>query len=441
MKRAESRPPASSGALRFAPDISLTSDTSRLLLLSPPQSYRIAAYLDAARELGIELVVASDGKHSLTHEVANGIHIDFTKRERSIDSVCSAHAEAPFAGIVATDDATVELAAVMAEALGLAHNSPESARLTRRKDLARQRLADAGVAVPGFRVISLEKPLAPQIAGLNWPQVFKPVSLSASTGVIRVDGLRAALAATDIIAELIASLPDRDERQTILAEEYIPGEEVAVEGFLHRGEYRPITIFDKPDPLTGPYFEETCYITPSRLPTATQQVIARTVAAACAAYGLVQGPVHAELRVDNEQVWMLEVAGRTIGGECSRALDAGLQGSLEKHVLASAFGMPLALNTRDAAAGVMMIPTPKAGMLRHVDGVQSARAVAGITDLRLSARVGHQLEMLPKASSYLGFIFAEAETPEQVLCALRQSHAELTFIIDPFIPLRLAVDN
>ncbi len=413
----------------------------RLLLLSPPQSYRIAAYLDAARELGIELVVASDGRHSLTHEVANGIHIDFAARERSIETLRSAHAEAPFAGIVATDDATVELAAVMAESLGLAHNSPESARLTRRKDLARQRLAEAGVAVPGFRVISLEKPLAPQLAGLDWPQVFKPVSLSASTGVQRVDDPRAALAAIDIIAGLIAALPDKDERRVILAEEYIPGEEVAVEGFLHRGDYRLITIFDKPDPLIGPYFEETCYITPSRLPASTQQLIASTVAAACAAYGLVQGPVHAELRVDNHRVWILEVAGRTIGGECSRALDAGLREPLEKHVLASALGTPLALNTRDAAAGVMMIPTPKAGMLRRVDGVHSARAVAGITDLRLSARIGHALEVLPKASSYLGFIFAEAETPEQVLRALRQSHAELAFTIDPVIPLRAAIDG
>ncbi len=413
----------------------------RLLLLSPPQSYRIAAYLDAAKELGIELVLASDGKHSLTHEVANGIHIDFADREQSIETVRSAHVDSPFAGIVATDDATVELAALIAEALGLVYNSPESARLTRRKDLARRRLAEAGVAAPGFRVISLEESLAPQLVDLNWPQVFKPVSLSASTGVIRVDDPAAARTAIGIIAELIAPLPDGDERRLILAEDYIPGEEVAVEGFLHRGDYHLITIFDKPDPLTGPYFEETCYITPSRLPTSVQQVIAATVTDACAAYGLLQGPVHAELRVDNGGVWILEVAGRTIGGECSRALDAGLREPLEKHVLASALGKPLALNTRDAAAGVMMIPTPKAGMLRHVGGVQAARAVSGITDLRLSARIGHELRMLPRASSYLGFIFAKAETPERVLHALRQSHAELTFTIDPFIPLQAAIDG
>ncbi len=407
----------------------------RLLLVAPARSYRIAAYLDAARRLGVAPTIASDGRHSLAREVASGIHLDLTDTAGCLDTLAAAHARTPFAGVVATDDASVELAAHAAERLDLGHNHIESARLTRRKDLARQRLAEAGVPVPEFSLIDLEQPLSPQLAELAWPAVLKPVGLSASTGVIRVDDSAQALDALAVIRELIAGLPDPWERYRVLAERYLPGAEVAVEGFLHDGEYRPITIFDKPDPLTGPYFEETCYVSPSRLPGSVQRRIIATVAAACAAYGLRQGPVHAELRVDGERVWILEVASRTIGGECSRALDAGLLEPLEMHVVASAIGRPLPLRRRERASGVMMIPVPRAGVLRRVEGVEQARATPGITDLRITVAPGHELQTLPRASSYLGFLFAENDSPERVEQALKSAHAALRFVVDPLIPL------
>lgn len=410
--------------------------TPRVLLLSPARSYRIAAYLDAARRLGVSLVIASDGRHSLAREVAAGIHLDLSDPAACLDTVARVHAETPFSGIVASDDTTVELAARLAESLGLAHNAPSAARLTRRKDLARQCLADAGVPVPAFSLIDLDRPLSPQLDALCWPVVLKPLSLSASTGVIRVDDADSARHALAVIAELIADLPDREERRRVLAERYLPGAEVAVEGFLHHGGYQAITIFDKPDPLTGPFFEETCYVSPSRLPEMLQRKIISTVADACAAYGLRQGPVHAELRIDGERAWILEVAARTIGGECSRALDAGLVEPLEMHVLASALGRPLPLRARERAAGVMMIPVPRAGVLRRVTGEAEARAVPGITGLRIAVRPGQPLEVLPRASSYLGFLFAEGDTPEVVEDALRSAHAALKFTVDPMILLR-----
>ncbi|MCP4994614.1 MAG: ATP-grasp domain-containing protein [Gammaproteobacteria bacterium] len=408
-----------------------------LLLVTPPQSYRLAAYLQAASSLGAKLTIASDGRHSLIKELADGIQIDFSDTHNSLQKIITAAQLTPFDGVVASDDATVELAAEVALALGLPFNSTASARLTRRKDLARQVLRSSGVPVPDHWLIDLESPLQPQLGLSAYPLVLKPISLSASRGVIRVDNIEEAVDACEVIRKIIADQPDPEERQTILAEAYLDGVEVALEGFLHQGRFESLALFDKPDPLTGPYFEETYYVTPSRLPSQIQGLIEQTVADACLVYGLQQGPVHAELRVNLERgkVWILEVAGRTIGGECGRALDAGLSQPLEKMVLASAMGESLAVKRDPGAAGVLMIPIPRPGVLRRVGGQAAALDVDGITDLRVTAPAGHELKTLPDASSYLGFIFARGERPEQVEQALRRAHGLLDIQIDPLLSL------
>jgi biotin carboxylase len=315
----------------------------RLLLIAPPNSYRTTAYLAAARQCHVDVLVASEGKHSLVSEIAGGLHVDLASPD-ALDTLLQANRERPFCGVVATDDATVELGSHIASSLGLPHNPPRAARYSQRKDLSRQALRDAGVGVPDFRVIDLASPLSAQLQSLPLPAVLKPLSLSGSRGVIRVDTPGQAVAACERIGKIIAGERQQDDRVAghLLMETFIPGPEVAVEGLLREGELAVLAIFDKPDPLDGPFFEETYYITPSRHAGTVQQDVVDCVQAACRALGLREGPVHAELRIAAQGCVIMEVAARTIGGECARLLRFGTGHGLEELVIAHATGQFLA---------------------------------------------------------------------------------------------------
>ncbi len=405
-------------------------DRPRLLLIAPPASYRIAPYAAAAARLGLDLTVASQGEHSLVSVVARGLHLDLREPERALERIVEALNGAGIAAVVGTDDSTVELASRAAQALGLPHNPPESARLARRKDLARARLRAAGVPVPEFRVVDLVRPVAPQCAGLDFPVVVKPLMLSGSRGVIRADDAAALEAACRRLRAILEQEEDAvpEERTRALVERYLPGVEVAVEGMLSGGRLEILALFDKPDPLEGPFFEETYYVTPSRLPRTVQEQIRRRTAQACAAYGLCEGPVHAELRVDGTDAWILEVAARTIGGHCARLLRFGTGLGLEELVLAQAVGRALEPRAGAGAAGVLMIPIPRAGALRRVEGVLAAQRVPGVEEVEISVREGYELVPLPEGSSYLGFIFARGPEPADVEQSLRRAHACLRVV-------------
>jgi len=403
----------------------------RVLLVAPHDSYRIVPYLNAARRLGVDTLIASQGRYYPVGSAAEGLYVDLGRPEAALRSIIEAARRRPFAGVIGSDDATAELASRVAQALGVPSNPPEAVLLTRRKDLGRARLKQAGVPVPAHRRVDLAAPLAPQLDGLCFPCVVKPLAMSASRGVIRVDDVAELQDACRRIAAIVAQAPDPEERGQVLVETFIPGREVALEGMLEHGELRPLALFDKPDPLDGPYFEETYYVTPSRLHLSLQDRIVARVQQACAAYGLRHGPVHAELRVNEQDIWILEVAGRTIGGECARLLRFGTGATLEELVLAQAIGRPLAVDAGEGAAGVLMIPTHQAGVLRRVEGVLAAQKLPFIEEVVISVREGYELVPLPEGSSYLGFIFARAPTAAEAERALRAAHACLNVVVAP----------
>lgn len=409
----------------------VAAPAARVLLIAPAQSYRIPAYFNAAQALGVELVLASDGRHSLISRVVEGVHIDFSEPERSHRRLLDAIREEPVSAVVATDDAATELSSRVAESLELPHNPPSAARIARRKDLARAALASAGVRVPRFRTIDLRRPRVPQIGGVGYPCVVKPLALAASRGVIRTDSPEELLAACRRIERIVEGCGEEEERRTLLVEDFVPGAEVAMEGILRKGRLHRIAMFDKPDPLDGPFFEETYYIMPSRLAPAYQERVVARVAGACRAYGLREGPVHAELRVNSEDVWVIEIAARTIGGDCARLLDFGTGRSLEELVLSHSLGRSLDIESINQAAGVLMIPTIRAGTLRRVEGVLEASRIPGIEDVAIAVREGYELIPLPEGGSYLGFVFARADTAEEVEAALRQAHACLRVVVAP----------
>ena len=413
----------------------------RVLVVAPPASYRTAAFLQGGERLGCDVLIASQGAHSIVGAYAQGLHLNFNDPEQALARIARAAAEHPFAGIIATDDSTTELAAHAAQHLGLAHNPPSAVRIARRKDLARACLAAAGVPVPRHWRIDLDTPLAPQLTDVTFPCVVKPIAMSASRGVIRADDARALAAACARVARIAASEPVAEERRVLLVEEFIPGVEVAVEGMLYAGRLTLLAVFDKPDPLDGPYFEETYYVTPSRLPDATLAALHARISEACAAYGLREGPVHAECRINERGVWILEVAARTIGGLCARLLRVGTGFGVEELVLAHAMRRRLAMQHDDGGAGVLMIPIAQAGILRRVEGIAAARAVPGIEDVIIYVREGYELVPLPEGASYLGFIYARAETPAAAEAALRQAHACLRVVVAPLFQARVAANG
>jgi biotin carboxylase len=271
---------------------------------------------------------------------------------------------------------------------------------------------------------------------VRFPCVVKPLRLNGSRGVIRADNPRQFVAAVRRLNALL----DRIEgigKHEFLVEDFIPGFEVALEGLINNGEVQVLALFDKPDPLDGPFFEETIYVTPSRLPEATQAAICAVTASAARAVGLERGPLHAELRINERGPWMIELANRSIGGLCSRTLRFGTDATLEELILRQAAGLPIDTLSREGrAGGVMMIPIPQAGILRAVDGVDEARAIPGIEAVEITAPLNYPLVPLPEGDSYLGFIFARGSDPETVETALRAAHACLRFTIVPAIELQ-----
>lgn len=404
-----------------------------LLLVAQPGSYRIAPYLFAARRMGVDTLIASRGEHSLITEVSRGLHIDPDNSQTALQDILRQAELTPFDGILGSDDSTVELAAMAAQALGLPHNPPGAARLSRRKDLARAHLALADVPVPMHSLVDLNKPLERQAQAMPWPCVIKPLNLSASRGVMRVNNLDEFIAACERVKPILAEQTDPFLQSNLLIERYIDGIEVAYEGFLHEGRLTTLTLFDKPDPLTGPFFEETIYVTPSQLDAATQARIERNVARACEAYGLTTGPVHAELRVDEHDAWILEVASRTIGGDCARILDQGSDFNLEELVISLAIGQPLAKRPSQKARGVMMLPIRKGGILRRVEGIEAARKVRHIDRVDIIIRDGNELVPLPEGNQYPGYLFASGNSTEEVTRALREACDKLNFVVAPLL--------
>jgi len=411
---------------------------SRILLVAPPNSYRIGPYLKAARELGIECLVVSQGEHALVNQLDQGMHVDFSDPDLALQKIRERLQQTPVQGVIGTDDATIEIAAQLAARLGLCHNTPAAARLSRRKDLARQQLQHAGLPVPGYWIIDRQQPLAAQISPIHFPCVAKPLSLSGSRGVIRANNSSSLQQTLLRIGKIIdqEGLADEYERQHILVETFLPGPEVAFEGLLYDGELWPLALFDKPDPLDGPFFQETYYITPSRHPSELMEKVRQRVAQACQAYGLREGPVHAECRLADGDAWLLELASRTIGGQCARLIQFATGQSLESLVLTRAVGLSPDLAGITGAAGVLMIPMEQTGILRRVEGVTDALKVVGIVDLEISVQPGYELVPLPEGASYLGFIFARTDTPQQAELALRSAFACLKIITAPVLAVQ-----
>jgi biotin carboxylase len=408
---------------------------SRILLLLTAHTYRADAFLAAGERLGIEIVTAVNMPKTLADQYGVTLGLDYDDVKTAVSTITNYAQNHPLNAILAVDDSGTLLAAKAADVLHLPHNDPAAALAARDKLIMRTMLQAGGVRVPQFHHFTLADDPAHIATQVTFPCVVKPLTLSGSRGVIRAnDGDELAAAIARLRRVLLKLSPEPN--QPFLVEDYIPGVEVALEGMLDNGRLHLLALFDKPDPLEGPFFEETIYVTPSRLPDAVQQDILATTAEAAQALGLRTGPVHAELRVNEQGAWLVEMAGRSIGGLCSQTLRFGVDASLEELILRQAAGLGLGDTQRQSSAsGVMMIPIPEGGLLRGYSGVDEAEAVELIESVEITAPLNNTVTPLPEGESYLGFIFARGETAVSVEAALREAHEQLHFEITPIITL------
>jgi biotin carboxylase len=426
----------------------MATSPKRLLLFTAKLGYQTRSFEEAALKLGVQLVYVTDRCHQLEDPWGDrAIAVHFEKPEVAAYTAMDAVRGQTVDGLLALGDRPAAAAAYAARGLGLHYNHPAAAEACRSKLRMREVFRDAGLRVPWFRDLPISPTPEPALLDIQFPCVLKPLSLSASQGVVRANNREEFLAAATRIRRLLESPEIRSTREPhldrMLVEGYIPGREVAVEGLLTDGKLRVLAIFDKPDPLEGPYFEETIYVTPTRFPDADQRAIEQCARDAARALGLSYGPVHAEFRVNDEGVWPLEVAPRPIGGLCARALRfvSGTEGKtigLEELLLRHALTLPGTDAPRESlASGVMMIPVPTSGILEAVAGEDAARAVPAISDLLITARLHDYIAAWPEGSSYLGFLFARGISAEEVEQAIRKAHEELIFTITP----RLSVEH
>ena len=427
----------------------------RVLVFAGKLGYQTRSFDAAARKLGVELAFVTDRCHQLEDPWGDrAIAVHFESPEVAAYTVLEElrrNSQRPDGqrvdGILGLGDRPAVAAAYVARGLGLTYNHPAAVEACRSKLRMREVFRDAGLRVPWFRAVALQPAPEPALLGISYPCVLKPLSLSASTGVIRANNREEFLAAAARVRRVLESpeiLASREANlDQMIVEGYIPGREVAVEGLLTDGELCVLAIFDKADPLEGPFFEETIYVTPSRLGEARVREIERCATDAVRTLGLSHGPVHAEFRINEQGVWPLEVAPRPIGGLCARALrfvrsDSDEVIGLEELLLRHAAEMPVGDWTREeAASGVMMIPVPASGVLESVEDEEEARAIAHIEGLEITARLHDYIAAWPEGSSYMGFLFARAESANEVEKALRAAHGKLRFSIRE----RLAVEH
>ena len=419
----------------------------RVLLLVPARSYRTADFLRAAARMDVDLVVGSEGTLPLGGRPV--IPVNRADPEGSVRRILAR--PGPPGVVVATDTPMLVLAAEVAQRMGLPHNSVDAVRNAADKTRQRQRWAAAGIAQPAFRIVPAaagEDSIRAAARGTGFPCVVKAVSLSASQGILRADGPEAAVTAARRIRRILAAAR-RLDGEPLLIEEYLPGPELSIDGLLTGGGLTPTVIFDKPAMPGGPTFEETLLVTPSRLPGPVLAAAVRAAGQAARALGLTSGPIHAELRIDDRggqaRAAMLELAARSIGGLCSRALRFPGGRSLEELVLANALGCPTPPADLQPArpSGVFMLPVPRPGVLRAVMGRDEAAAVPGITGLNITIPLGQRVAPLPEGDRYLGFVFAEGGTPQEVERALTAASGQLRVTISdrpPGTTVRCQVD-
>ena len=414
----------------------LAADT--VALIAANHSYRASDFLTAAEKCGVSIVLISDGQPDIVPDKQRGLRVDLSRADAAYAIAQQLNAN-EIRSVIAPDESLLELAAQVSKLLRLTHNPISALQTSTNKYLARSKLRSDGLPVPDFQLIDVVDRTAIQGNQIQYPCVLKPLNMSASRGVIRANNDKEFEQALDRIRSILINEFGKNVKHKVLVEQFVEGSEHVLEGYLNGDKLDTICIFDKPESLQGPYFEETYYVTPSRLSKYIQNEIRTIVLNACRSYGLLAGPVHAEIRVNDNKAWLIETAARSIGGDCSRLFELVTDSSLEEFILLKSLGKKVDCFNVNGGAGVMMIPVPQNGILRRIEGVTEAQSCKHILDVRLDVREGEKLVCWPEGGKYPGYIYAKADTAEQVEFSLRLAYSKLKFVCMPDLPVTVLV--
>lgn len=399
----------------------------RVLVVLPTETYRAADFVNAARATGVELAIASESDLPLVASDRQ-VLIDCAQVHQSAEAIAALASTTPVDAIIAADDAGVEIAALASELIGLPTSPAGSVHATLDKSLMRASLLAAEIAQPRFEVVGVGGAAA-AAERIGYPVVTKPRTRTASIGVVRSND------AGDL--EIAAGIAERHQRAddgsaTILVEEYLDGPEISLEGMVWDGVVETLAIFDKPDQPSGPFFPESTFVTPSTLSRREVAEVEATVQRATRAIGLTHGPIHAELRIVAAVPKVLEIAGRSIGGLCGRALTFGLMGdSIESLLIRQSLGMRRVGSSRQpGASGVLMIPIERSGTLTSVTGLDRAAEIEGVWNVEMTVPLGADVVAPPHGDRYLGFVFARSHDRATTVRALRTAASVIEVQID-----------
>ncbi|MBS1256004.1 MAG: Alanine--anticapsin ligase [Deltaproteobacteria bacterium] len=407
-----------------------------VILIIPSASYRSNAFMNAADKLDLKILVVTDNSQVFSDQFPdNIITMNFDHWTEKLDEISEWSDRFNLMAVIGVDEESILLAAIFSQYLGIEHNSIESVMRTKNKLLMRFELKKARMNCPWFRSFSIEKLPDDIIEEINFPCVIKPTFLSASQGVLRVNNEQEFKEGFQILTDLLSQKKIKkrggEEANYIMVEEYIPGNEVSIEGIVSQGKLKILAIFDKPEPLEGPTFEETIFVTPTTLSGSMQSSLYETAQQAMETLGIVKGPVHIEVRINSNGNYILECASRSIGGMCSKILEFQGGMSLEELILRSSLGRNIEKsNLSDTAKGVMMMPIKNSGKLKEMRGVEEAISVDGITDLQITIKPGEMLDPLPKGDRYLGFLFAEGKNQEMVIKDLKNAWSKIEVVTE-----------
>ena len=411
-------------------------ENSAVILIIPSASYRTGPFMNAIKKLDLKVLVISDKSQVFSGKYPdNLIIINFNHwKDKSVE-ISKWAKNNGLKAVIGVDEESIVLAANLSNFLNVDHNSIESVLLTKNKYLMRTELIKTGLCSPWFKIFSIYESSNKIINEISFPCVIKPTFLSGSRGVMRVNTKKELSEGIKTLNELLSldELRKRGGKQSdyIMIEEYIPGKEVAIEGIVSEGKLTMLAIFDKPELLEGPTFEETIIVTPSVLTKKIQYSLLETLQVVVKALGIVKGPVHAEARINRNGNYILECASRSIGGLCSKVLEFQGGISLEELILRSYLGRNIEKSKLIGnARGVMMMPTEKKGILKEIGGVKDALVVKGVTDLQITVKPGEKLQPLPKGDRYLGFIFAGGNNQEFVINALKNAWSKIEIVLE-----------
>lgn len=363
--------------------------------------------------------------------------------EQAIEQALRLHEQTSIGAVLGyEEDATLTVAHIAA-ALGLPAHPVAAAEAALDKPMMKQRFAAAGIPAADFIVAADEDEAVAWAEAGGYPVVVKPCRGSASQGVIRANDEHTLRQAYRRLRRIIRDHElDNGGRppSAHLVERYLPGSELSCELLLQYGAPEVITEFGKPLPLTGPYFEESIYLTPPALGAALRREVHELSMAAAKALGFYHGPAHCEIRLTPDGPKVLEIAGRLLGGACAGSFRDRLGEDLDALLLRSALGERITLPAPadDApTVGALMIPVPGEGRVVAVRGDDGARRVPGVRDVSLQTEPGEIVVPFPEQACYaVGFVSASGPDEAAVVGSLGQAAAQISLELTPLRPER-----